>query len=293
MDWSTPGFPVLHYLLCSNLHALSQWCYLAISSSAALFFSCPQSFPASGSFSVSHLFASSGQSIGASASAWILPMNIQGWFPLGWTGLFSLLSKGLLFLKIILYICLFLTVLNLHCRAGFSLAALSRSCSLGAVWGLLIVVASLIEEHGSRCLGFSSWGSWVTDSVVKCELSCSTPCAIFPDQGLNPCLLLWQVNSLPLSHQRSTHISFLKQSRDCHNQGLGRNIYILFNCLNCKPVWFVLILVSSKFSAFSLSSKIICCLLFQPYVLQQSDRKLTNTKYNFRERTAALENIAR
>ena len=56
---------------------------------------CLQSFPASGSFPTSQLFTPGGQSIGASASASILPMNIQGWFPLGWTGLISLLSKGL------------------------------------------------------------------------------------------------------------------------------------------------------------------------------------------------------
>ena len=60
-----------------------------------LFISCPQSFPASGSFPKSQLFASGGQSIGISASASVLPMNIQGWFPLGLTGLISLLSKGL------------------------------------------------------------------------------------------------------------------------------------------------------------------------------------------------------
>ena len=60
------------------------------------FSSCPQPFPASGSFPMSCLFASSGQSIGASASASVLPKNIQGWFPLGLTGLISLLSKGLL-----------------------------------------------------------------------------------------------------------------------------------------------------------------------------------------------------
>ena len=65
-----------------------------ISSSVVQFSSCPQSFPASGSFLMSWLFASSGQSIGAPASASILPMNIQGWFPLGWTGLI-LLSEGL------------------------------------------------------------------------------------------------------------------------------------------------------------------------------------------------------
>ena len=66
-----------------------------ISSSGALFSSCPQSFPASGSFLMSQLFASDGQTIKASASATVLTMNIQGWFPLGLTGLISLLSKGL------------------------------------------------------------------------------------------------------------------------------------------------------------------------------------------------------
>ena len=70
----------------------SQWCCIIISSSVAPF-SCPQSLPASGSFPMSRLFPSGGQSIRASAS--VLPMNIHGWFPLGLTGLISLLSKGL------------------------------------------------------------------------------------------------------------------------------------------------------------------------------------------------------
>ena len=69
-------------------------CHPAISSSVIPFF-CPQSFPASGSFQISQLFASDGQSIGVSASASILPMNIQDWFPLGWTGWISLHSKRL------------------------------------------------------------------------------------------------------------------------------------------------------------------------------------------------------
>ena len=73
----------------------SQWCHPTISSSGIPFSSCPQSFPASGSFPMSHFFVSGGQSIGASASASILPMNIQDWFPLGWTGWISLQSKGL------------------------------------------------------------------------------------------------------------------------------------------------------------------------------------------------------
>ena len=79
----------------SNLCTLSQWCHPIISSSVAPFSSCPQSFPASESFLMSWLLPSGGQSIGASASASVLLMNIQGWFPLGSTGLISLQSKGL------------------------------------------------------------------------------------------------------------------------------------------------------------------------------------------------------
>ena len=81
--------------VCSNSCPLSWWCHPAIPSSAVPFFSYPQSFLASGSFPVSWLFASGGQSIGASTSASVLPINIQDWFPLGLTGLISLQSKGL------------------------------------------------------------------------------------------------------------------------------------------------------------------------------------------------------
>ena len=81
-------------LVCSNLYPLSRTYCLTISISASFFF-CLQSFPASGSFLMSQLFASDGQSIGASALASVLPMNIQGWFPSGWAGLISLQSKGL------------------------------------------------------------------------------------------------------------------------------------------------------------------------------------------------------
>ena len=81
--------------VCSNACPLSQWCHPTISSSASLFSSCSQSFPASRSFPMNQLFTSGGQSIAASASASVLPMNIQGWFPLGLTCLISLLSRGL------------------------------------------------------------------------------------------------------------------------------------------------------------------------------------------------------
>ena len=91
MDCSTLGFPVLHHLLeFAKTHV--QWVGDAIQISHPLS-SCLESFPASGSFLRSQLFASGGQS--ASASASVLPMNIQGWFPLGLTGLISLQSKGL------------------------------------------------------------------------------------------------------------------------------------------------------------------------------------------------------
>ena len=81
--------------VCSNSRPLSQWCHPTIFSFVIPFSSCLQSFPASGSFRMSQLFTSGGQSIGVSASASTLPMNIQGWFPLGWTGRISLQSKGL------------------------------------------------------------------------------------------------------------------------------------------------------------------------------------------------------
>ena len=74
---------------------LSWWCCLTISSSVVPFFFCLQSFPTSGSFQMSQLFASGGQSIGVSASTSVIPMNSQDWFHLGWTGWISLQSKGI------------------------------------------------------------------------------------------------------------------------------------------------------------------------------------------------------
>ena len=119
MDCSTPGFPVLHCLLefvhthvygvsdaihpdypshppvSSNSCPFSQWCHPTISFSVTPFSSCPQPFPASGSFPMSQLFVFGGQSIGTSTSASVFSISIQGWFPLGVTDLISLLSKGL------------------------------------------------------------------------------------------------------------------------------------------------------------------------------------------------------
>ena len=78
-----------------NPYSLSWWCGPTISSSVVPFSSCPQSFPASGSFQMSQLFTSGGQSIGVSALTLVLPMNTQDWSPLGWSGWISPQSKGL------------------------------------------------------------------------------------------------------------------------------------------------------------------------------------------------------
>ena len=83
MDRSTPGLPVHHQLL--EFTQLMSIELVMLSRHLILFSSCPQSFPAAGSFQTSQLFTSGGQSIGVSASASVLPMNIQDWFPLGWT----------------------------------------------------------------------------------------------------------------------------------------------------------------------------------------------------------------
>ena len=81
--------------VCSNSCPLSQWCHLTLLSSAAPFCFCLQSFPTSGAFPMNQLFTSGGQSIRASVSASVLPMNSQGWLPLGLSGLIFLQSEGL------------------------------------------------------------------------------------------------------------------------------------------------------------------------------------------------------
>ena len=94
LQYDRPPCPSLSPRVCSNSCPLSWWCHPTVSSSATPFSSCRHSFPASGSFPKSWLFTSGGQSIGASASASVLPVNVQDQFPLGLTGLSSLLSKG-------------------------------------------------------------------------------------------------------------------------------------------------------------------------------------------------------
>ena len=94
LQHARPPYPSPTIRVYSNSCPSSQWCHPTISS-VVPFFSHLQSFLASGSFQISQFFASGGQSIGISASASVLPMNIQDWFPFGWTVWISLQSKGL------------------------------------------------------------------------------------------------------------------------------------------------------------------------------------------------------
>ena len=127
-----------------------RWYHPAISSSVVPFSSCPQSFPASGSFPMSQLFTWGGQSIGVSTSTSVLPMNAQDWLPLGWTGWISLQSKGLLSLlqhhsskASILRHSAFFTVLLLHpyVTTGKNIA-LTRRAFVNKVMSLLFNMLS-------------------------------------------------------------------------------------------------------------------------------------------------------
>ena len=98
IPWTVPHRSSLSFTIsgvCSNSCPLSQWCHPTMWSSVASFSSCPQPSPALGTFSVSRLFATGGQNIGAPVLASVLPVSIQGWFPWRLTGLISFLSKGL------------------------------------------------------------------------------------------------------------------------------------------------------------------------------------------------------
>ena len=166
-DFNMPDFPVHRQLpVCSHSCPSSWWCHPTISS-VVPFSSCPQSFPASGSFPVSQFFTSGGQNIGVSASTSVLPMNIQDWFPLGWTGRISLQSKGLSSLfqhhtskTEILWCSVFFTVQLSHPSITTGKTKpLTRQTFVGKVMSLLfntlswLVIAFLLR---SKCL-FLSW----------------------------------------------------------------------------------------------------------------------------------------
>ena len=149
---------------CSNSCPLSRWCHPTISSSVTPLSSCPQSLPASGSFPMSQHFTWGGQSIGVSTSASVLPMNIQDWSPLGWTGWVSLQSKGLsrvfsnMGLKIRapdpqsnnVFFNTFILLIFIFDSAGSSLL-----CGL-----TLVVVSRLPTEVASLVMEYRLLGAW-------------------------------------------------------------------------------------------------------------------------------------
>ena len=135
--------------VCSSSCPLSQWCHPTISFSIASFASCPQSFPASGSFPVIWLFASSGQSIGASASESILLIKIKGWIPLGLTGLISLQSKGLSFSSTAVWKQRETIIIEAVSCAAAMFRAQNQQCSGSAVqWNHL---RSFDDSQGPGC----------------------------------------------------------------------------------------------------------------------------------------------
>ena len=177
--------PSLSPGVCSNSCPLSQWCQPTVSSSVTLFSSCPQSFPSSGSFPMSWFFASGGQSIGALASASVLPMNIQGWFPLGLTDLISLLSKGLLrvFSSTIIWKHL------LRCSAFFMIQlphlyiitgktiALTIWTFVDKVMSLIFNMLSRLEPGGLQSMRLQRVGQdWATKNSTRLEDICVDMC---------------------------------------------------------------------------------------------------------------------
>ena len=107
---------------------LSRWCHPAISSSVIPFSSCPQYFPALGSFQITQLFTSGGQRIGVSASTSVLPMNTQDWSPLGWTGWIPFQSKGLhLFVSIYFHVCIAVFCKGSNDQSNFQQKSFSKN----------------------------------------------------------------------------------------------------------------------------------------------------------------------
>ena len=154
MDCSTPGFPVLSGV-SSNSCPLSWWCHPAISSSVIPLSSCLQPFPTSGSFQMSQLFASGGQSIGVSASTSVPPMNIQDWSALGWTGWIYHSSKA----PILLCSAIFRVQFSHPYMTTGKIIALTRWTFVGKVRSLLFnMLSRLIITFLPRSTGLLiSW----------------------------------------------------------------------------------------------------------------------------------------
>ena len=154
-QWTAAPQASLSITNSRSLHTrpLSQWYHPTILSCVVPFSSRVQSFPASGSFLMSQFLASDGQSIGVSASASVLPINVQDWFPLGWTGWISLLSKGLSSLlqhhssnaSILRCSVFFIVQLSHPYMATGKTIALTRQTFVGKVMSLLFNMLSRLS----------------------------------------------------------------------------------------------------------------------------------------------------
>ena len=181
----------------------SQWCHVNISSSVIPFYSCLQSFPAWESFPRSHFFASGGQSIGTSASASVLPMNIQDWFPLGRTGWISLQSKGLsrVFSNTSSSVFSFLhsPTLTTYMTTEKTIA-LTRQIFVGKIMSLLFNVLSMVVIAflpRSACL-LISWLQSPSAVILEPTISIVSPSICCEVMGINNLFAMkwWVINNV-------------------------------------------------------------------------------------------------
>ena len=224
LQHARPPCPSLSPGVCSNSCPLSRWCYLTISSPSTFAFNLSQH---QGLFSVSRLFASGGQSIRASALASVLPINIQGWFPLGLTGLISLLSKGLsrVFsrttnLKASLLWCsaFFMIQLSYPYMTTVKTIALTRWTFVFFLKYLCIYcLAVLALQHAGsslRCSGFSLVGvHGLTTSSCVATWGLSSPVAygiLVPQPGIKPVSSALKGRFLTTGPPGNCHVILLK-----------------------------------------------------------------------------------
>ena len=211
MDCRTPGFPwsSLSPRTWSNSCPLSLWCHSTISASVIPLFSCLQSFPASGSFRMTRFFTSGSQSIGASALASVLPMNIKDWFPLGWTRwislqwiqgtLKSLLQHHSSKASILQHATFFIVQLSHPYMITVKTIALTRQTFFGKVMSLLynklsrLVIAfhegaSLFQFHG--CSHHLQW-FWSPLKIKSATVSTVSPSICHEVMGPDAMLLVF------------------------------------------------------------------------------------------------------
>ena len=221
--------PSLSSRVCSDSSQLSRWCHPTNSCSDATFSSCPQSSPASGFFLMSQFFTSGGQSIKASALALVLPVNIQGWFPLGLTDVIFLQSKGLLILfqyhsskaSILLCSAFFMVQLShLYMTTGKTIALTIQT--------FISKVMSLLFNTLSRFVMAFLPRKWKVKFAQSCLTLCD-PWTIQSNRILQARILEWV--AIPFSRVSS-------QMRDGAQVSCQEaSIFWFHGCSHC-PQWF-------------------------------------------------------